>query len=97
MTEREGYRFSVTCRCGAELRSTKYLAPDVDTAVSLFNSEHAICRSMSGFEKRVHDLELITGMIEGRPVTVTPIKYCKHGKALTDYCEPCGRIHGADS
>ena len=20
---------------------------------------------------------------------------CEHGKGLSDYCEPCGRIHGA--
>ena len=25
---------------------------------------------------------------------LTKPEVCSHGKGLTDYCEPCGRIHG---
>ena len=33
-------------------------------------------------------------VIDGGGSTVGRVHTCRHGKRLTDYCEPCGRIRG---
>jgi hypothetical protein len=43
-------------------------------------------------ERQPHDIhprpKTVEEMDGGMPI------YCEHGKGMTDYCQPCGRIHG---
>lgn len=45
------------------------------------------------WEKDTHALTIITHW-QCKPQP--PKELCSHGKGLTEYCEPCGRIHGGD-
>ena len=72
MSDADRYKFRVTCSCGAEFSSAKYMAIEVDAAVHMFNADHEQCRAVVDFEARIHDLELMTGLIPGMKVVIEP-------------------------
>ena len=39
-------------------------------------------------------IEVLKLRESGQLVRVSPKELCEHGRGLTDYCEPCGRING---
>lgn len=41
----DNYQLTVSCACGAELKTDKYLAEEIDAILKVFLQAHELCRN----------------------------------------------------
>jgi len=69
---------------------------ELDKIAQVAAGTHHVHRNQKGGprKRKVSEGLKAIGSIPGVQEALKDEPKCEHGKGMTDYCEPCGRIHG---